>query len=132
MMSFALFFMATQKHHYVRLREELDKAFPDPLGPLGVDELAQLPFLDAVIHETLRFGSPYFIPRLVPKGGVRVDDHFIPEDTVVAAAAYSQQMDSANFSPDPLVRPRLEMLYFISRSFIGIPTGALAVRWTGS
>ncbi|KAI0706342.1 cytochrome P450 [Earliella scabrosa] len=97
----ALYFLLTNPPYYQRLREELEAAFPDPTGSLPANELAALPFLNGVINEALRFGTPFFLPRIAPRGGAVLDDHFIPESTIVAFAAYSQQMSADNFFPDP-------------------------------
>ncbi|KAI0763298.1 cytochrome P450, partial [Trametes elegans] len=100
--SLVLFFILAERRYYKQLRSELDKAFSNPLGDLPASDLANLPFLNAVIHETLRFSSPYFLPRIVPEGGALIDGKFIPESTVVALAAYSQQVSPDNFYPEPL------------------------------
>ncbi|KAI0353754.1 cytochrome P450 [Trametes cingulata] len=99
--SLAIYFLLANRQYYVRLREELDKAFPDPMASMNMDELAALPFLDGVLNETLRLASPYFNPRLVPAGGVVISGRYIPEKTVVALAAHSQQMSPDNFYPAP-------------------------------
>lgn len=41
-----------------------------------------LPYLNAVIEETLRVYPPVVthVPRVVPKGGATVDGHFLPEN----------------------------------------------------
>lgn len=106
-MALIVYFLIMEPHYYQRLRDELSAAFPDPNGPLPQEELLKLPFLEAVITEALRLGSPYFLPRVVPQGGARMDDKFIPEGTTIALAAYSQQVDPANFFPEPLVRAHI-------------------------
>lgn len=102
-MALAVYFLTTEPHYWQALRAEVEKAFPDRSEYMHPDELAKLPILEGVVQEALRLGSPYFLPRIVPRGGVRLDDRYIPEGTTVALAAYSQQMDPANFFPDPLV-----------------------------
>ncbi|KAI0046882.1 cytochrome P450 [Auriscalpium vulgare] len=101
-MGLAFYFMLSEPGTFDALRSELEKAFPDPTGSLPPAELAGLPYLNAVVNEALRLGSPYFLPRVAPAGGMTIDDRFIPEDTVVAIAAYSQQTSPDNFFPDPL------------------------------
>ena len=61
-------------------------------------------FLNGVIKETLRLASPYFNPRIIPSGGSVVDGKYIPEGTIVALAAHSQQTSPDNFFPSPQVR----------------------------
>ncbi|KAI0750011.1 cytochrome P450 [Daedaleopsis nitida] len=100
--AFAIYFLLVNRTYYEQLRQELGHAFPEPMGPLPMNELAALPFLNAVINETLRLASPYFLPRVAPPGGTHLDGNYIPEGTVVALAAYSQQISSDNFFPAPL------------------------------
>ena len=102
-MALAIFFLVSEPRYYKTLREELDQAFPDPLGHLPASKLATLQYLEAVINEALRLGSPFFLPRVVPKGGANIDGMFIPEGTIVALAAYSQQTSPDNFFPEPEV-----------------------------
>ncbi|KAF7305557.1 Cytochrome P450 [Mycena chlorophos] len=88
---------------WMALQAELDGAFQDiTSSDLDWDVLAQLPYLNAVISETLRLSSPYYLPRVVGDGGVAIDGHFVPEGMIVALAAYSLQTDAANFYPEPL------------------------------
>lgn len=103
-LALACYFLTAEPHYYQLLRKELDTAFPDPLGPISLDSLVPLPILNGVIQEALRLGSPYFLPRVVPPGGAHMDDRYIPEGTIVAFAAYSQQTSSENFYPDPMVK----------------------------
>ncbi|KAI0046870.1 cytochrome P450 [Auriscalpium vulgare] len=101
-MGLAFYFMLSEPDTLDTLRSELEKAFPDPTGALPPAELAALPYLNAVVNEALRLGSPFFVPRIVPSGGITIDGRFIPEDSIVAIAAYSQQTSSDNFFPDPM------------------------------
>ncbi|KAI1783613.1 cytochrome P450 [Ganoderma leucocontextum] len=101
-LTFAIYFLLTNPEYYDRLRKELDGAFPDPTCSLSLKKLADLVFLDGVINETLRLAPfPSFHPRIVPRGGAVVDGKCIPEGTVFALAAHSQQIGPANFSPFP-------------------------------
>ncbi|KAI0759678.1 cytochrome P450 [Trametes elegans] len=101
-LAFAVYFLMANPDYYGRLRAELDRAFPDPVGELPMPVLTVLPFLNGVINETLRLTSPYYLPREVPPGGIVVEGKFIPEGTDVALAAYSQQVSPENFYPAPL------------------------------
>ena len=102
----ALYFLTSEPRFYQRLRAELDATFSDPLGSCSLNTLANLPFLNAVIQECLRLGTPFFLPREPGPGGAHVDGRFIPEGTVAAFAAWSQQTSPDNFYPEPMVRYR--------------------------
>lgn len=108
-----MYFMMAEPKYLALLRRELEQVFPDPSGPLPDEKLAQMPLLDAVLKESLRLGSPYFMPREVPAGGATIDGQFVPEGTVVAQAAYSQQIDPDNFYPEPLVSSCLAALAIV-------------------
>ncbi|KAJ8463955.1 hypothetical protein ONZ51_g9915 [Trametes cubensis] len=99
--SLAIFYLLSHRRYYDRLREELFQTFPDPMASLQMDELALLPFLNAVISETLRLQSPYYNPRVVPEEGMTIDGKFIPGGTIAALAAYSVQTSPAHFFPAP-------------------------------
>ncbi|KAI1785123.1 cytochrome P450 [Ganoderma leucocontextum] len=99
--TFAIYFLLSTPEFYHRLKKELDKAIPDPASPLSLNTLADLVFLDGVINETLRLASPYFNPRIIGRGGSVVDGKYIPEGTIVALAAHSQQVSPENFYPSP-------------------------------
>ena len=103
MLTLAVFFLLTEPKHYQRLRKELDEAFPDPSGSLPPAELAALPFLNGVLAEVLRLGTPFFLPRVVPRGGVVINGNYVPGGTIVAYAAYTQQLHPDNFFPEPRV-----------------------------
>ncbi len=109
--TFAIYFLLAHPECYHRLRKELDEAFPDPTCSLSMNVLTGLVFLDCVINETLRLApSPYFHPRIIPRGGAVVDDKHIPEGTIIALASYSQHISPANFWPSPLVSNFLQMI----------------------
>ncbi len=89
---------------YRALQAELDAVFPDPTMTLDHAKLEACSYLNAVIQESLRLGAPFYVPRVVPPQGVILDDRHVPGGTVVALAAYSQQISEENFYPDPMVR----------------------------
>ncbi len=134
----ALYFLLTRPPYYRRLQQELDSAYPDPNGPLDAHELAALPFLNGVINEALRLGTPFFLPRIVPQGGAIVDQTFIPENTIVALAAHTQQLSADNFFPDPRVHqtflvPRQRgTAHQISVLYVGVSSRQMARGRAGS
>jgi cytochrome P450 len=64
--------------------------------------LDSLPFLDAVLQETLRLhaGNPARLPRVVPQGGITLEGHFIPNGTTVSSNAYCLHRNERLF-PQP-------------------------------
>ncbi len=90
------------KEAYLRLRDELDEAFPDCDAPLDMETLESLPYLTAIIYEFLRLSTPLPVfPRVTPKGGAYIADAFIPEGTIVGVPIYTQAIDPTNFWPCP-------------------------------
>ncbi|KAJ3542904.1 hypothetical protein NM208_g3856 [Fusarium decemcellulare] len=71
--------------------------------PFSDSDLRSLPYLNAVIDETLRLyaAAPSALPRVVPRGGSTLAGHYIPEDTIVSTQAWTLHRD-------PLVFPRPE------------------------
>lgn len=100
------------------LRAELRTVYPSLAFPLPISErsafgnsagaippsvipraLDALPFLNAVLYETLRLYSPGAagLPRVVARGGAIVDGYVLPEGIVAHAAAYSVHRHEAVF-----------------------------------
>ncbi|KAI5120330.1 hypothetical protein M0805_000390 [Coniferiporia weirii] len=89
-----------------RLRTELEEAFPPEEGnTLDFTKLAELPFLNAVINETLRLQPP--VPTglqrapAVGAGSRRVGHHVISEGTAVNLPPYVYHRDPRYFFPKP-------------------------------
>ncbi|OAA44857.1 Cytochrome P450 [Metarhizium rileyi] len=82
-------------HLQRRLAEEARRN-PD----VGTD---QLPFLDAVLCEALRYypAIPMSLPRLVPRGGRNIDGFHVPADTIVSCQAHSVHRLNTDVFPDP-------------------------------
>lgn len=63
----------------------------------------RLPYLDAVIKESLRCFPPIpmSLPRYVPSGGRQISGHFIPASTIVSVQPYSVHRLNEKIFPDP-------------------------------
>ncbi|KAJ5459148.1 hypothetical protein N7530_011092 [Penicillium desertorum] len=90
-----------------RLREELRNA--EANNPKGFSkpfpswrDIADLPYLDACINEAVRLHPPFCLPfeRVVPKGGIMIDETYIPEGTVVGMSPYVINRHKPTFGED--------------------------------
>lgn len=73
-----------------KLQAELDSALPNNDVP-SYDQVKDLPYMDAVIQETLRIHSTSSqgLPRVVPPGpGVDLAGHHFPQFVVLSVPAY--------------------------------------------
>jgi cytochrome P450 len=100
---YLLFLLMSNKQAFERLREELDANFSDPDEHIPSSTLATLPYLNAVVDESLRLGTPFpGWPRVTPKGGMMVEGTYIPEDIIVGVNPFVQERSEENFYPEPL------------------------------
>ncbi|RDB16896.1 hypothetical protein Hypma_002424 [Hypsizygus marmoreus] len=87
---------------YARLKDEIDAA---KISVGDVTAQAQLPYLNAVINETMRLFpallSGSIRAPLVGGGGHWIGPHFLPDGTTAYVHTYTLQRDKRNFSPLP-------------------------------
>ncbi|OAQ69781.1 calcineurin-dependent [Pochonia chlamydosporia 170] len=71
-----------------KLLDELSMVETNNDGLMEYRNLVNLPYLTAIIHETLRISSPApgILTRLVPDGGTTYGGYFLPEGTSVSTA----------------------------------------------
>lgn len=92
---------------HARLLAELKTALPAPNDRAPYSTIEKLPYLSAVVKESLRYASAAAsrTPRLVPKGGATLPDgRFLPEGTRVGMSIYL-----LHFNPDVFPEPRAFM-----------------------
>ena len=91
------------KHFQDQLRDEVSHISVNESGLPDPKSLTQLPFLNAVLKESLRLYSPLpaFEPRTCPTDTV-IDGFNIPAGTTVGMSPYCLHRDESVF-PDPLV-----------------------------
>ena len=65
-------------------------------------EVRNLPYLDACVLEGIRMHPPFALPfeRVVPKGGITILQHFIPEGTAVGGSPYVVNRHKGTFGDD--------------------------------
>lgn len=89
-----------------QLTAEIRRAFPT-YEAMDLDQLARLPYLQAVIQEGIRVYPPVpsLLPRTVPAGGVTILDDFLPEGTYVGVHQLSTYRRESNFKDARSFRP---------------------------
>ncbi|PQE03622.1 Cytochrome P450 protein [Rutstroemia sp. NJR-2017a BBW] len=104
-----------------KLKEELTKAMPDPNESLSWAELEQLPYLTAVIKETLRIamGGVERLPRINRNGTWTYEKYVIPAGTPVGMDQYHMHFNEHIF-PEPSV--------FKPERWLGNPRGPDGVK----
>ncbi len=132
-MTFCLYHVYANPAVKERLWKELDEAFPDLSQPITYKKCESLPYLTAVIKETLRMysASPAVLPRVVPPGGLSIGDKFfLPAGTEVGAQAYSMHRKPEIYGNDCLVwRPErwldvdAEQLKMMTKAFVPFSIG---------
>lgn len=96
-----------------RLREELREAWPDLNDMPKPEDLEKLPFLTAVIKESLRISPsvPVPLPRVLPPTGARLSGQQVPGGTIVGMSIRfvheSEDIfpDAKTFNPDRWLQP---------------------------
>jgi cytochrome P450 len=101
---FLIWAMSLPRHHpfQTNLRAELREVPADDRGISAPKDLAQLPYLNAVIRETLRLYAPLpsFEPRILSTDTV-IDGYNIPANTEVGMSPYCLHREPSVF-PEPL------------------------------
>ncbi|KAL2830808.1 cytochrome P450 [Aspergillus cavernicola] len=89
-----------------KLLDELSTVETNNDGLMEYRNLVNLPYLTAIVNETLRISSPApgILTRLVPAGGTKYGEHFLPAGTSVSAA---QRM--IHYDPDLFPEPEIFM-----------------------
>ncbi|KAJ7814739.1 cytochrome P450 [Mycena olivaceomarginata] len=97
------YYILADRDVYTKLITELNTNFGCTIDTNELPALFQLPYLQAVVQEALRLGTPLGnLPRVVPPGGCVISSRFIPAGTIVGVPIYAQEISEENFWPAPL------------------------------
>ncbi|KAH0566183.1 hypothetical protein GP486_000415 [Trichoglossum hirsutum] len=100
-LTFATYNVLANKRIHAKLTEELKESFPNPSSTLDFVTLEKLPYLNAVIKESLRlsFGIIGRLPRVTPSGDV-LNGYIIPPGTTVGMSSWLMHRNEDAF-PEP-------------------------------
>ncbi|KAK7047472.1 hypothetical protein VNI00_006703 [Paramarasmius palmivorus] len=89
------------------LVHELEKVWPDKGLPMTLERLEKLPYLTAVIKESLRLshGAASPLSRVVPDSGAIIAGHPVPPGTVVSISNLFVHLNPEIFPGPTLFRP---------------------------
>ncbi|KAF2008784.1 cytochrome P450 [Aaosphaeria arxii CBS 175.79] len=118
-LSVALFYLYTNPETLAKLRKEVDTMASESLisDPVKFQEAQSMPYLQAVIKETLRMHPAVgtILPRKVPKGGLQLAGTYFPAGTNVGVNAwvlhYSKEIygeDADIFRPERWLEPKYD------------------------
>ncbi|CAE7205730.1 hypothetical protein CFE70_008713 [Pyrenophora teres f. teres 0-1] len=98
----ATYLLLTHPVQLRRLLAEIRSSFQSE-ADINIATTADLPYLAAVIDETLRIHhpTPIHLPRIIPSGGLQVDNQWIPGNTIMGIAMHTAQTSSRNWT-EPL------------------------------
>ncbi|KAK7998354.1 hypothetical protein PG989_006394 [Apiospora arundinis] len=111
----ATYLLLKSPQTYARLRDEVRSTFANE-KEIQVSTIHSLPYLSAVVDETLRIHhpTPIHLPRIVPPEGATVDGHYIPGNTVIGMALQTAQThpdywhEPLEFHPERFLPPTHE------------------------
>ncbi|KAJ5099918.1 benzoate 4-monooxygenase cytochrome P450 [Penicillium argentinense] len=98
----SVFYLSLNTDVLYRLREELKQKLPTPTSTVSLLELERLPYLTAVVYESLRlaYGPLIRMPRIAPTESLRYGEYVIPPGTPMSSITYFIHRDPTLF-PNP-------------------------------
>ena len=100
------YYIASNPEVQKKLQNEIDEALQGEDNPASSYEVVKnLPYLNAVINEGLRMHSTSAIglPRIVPEGGMTIQNHFFEQGTVLSVPSYTIHRDVGVWGDDASV-----------------------------
>lgn len=99
LLSFAFYLLLTHPEAYSTAQQEVDKVIGQ--GKVKVDHMSQLPYLSAVLRETLRLQSPIPILLVEPiKDEIIGGQYFIPAGETIPVLLSKSHLDPAVYGDD--------------------------------
>ncbi|MCO5585497.1 hypothetical protein L7F22_039430 [Adiantum nelumboides] len=97
-----IYHLCTNPKAMQKLQAELDDALKDSEDVPSHDEVQELPYLNAVLSESLRFHSTSAmgLPRIVPVGGATIQGKYFPAGSVVSVPSYTIHRDKGVYGSD--------------------------------
>jgi cytochrome P450 len=94
------YYLAAHPRVYRKLQGLLSEAFPDGDGSYTAAAAVEIPYVDAIINETMRLQPPASInlTRTTPAQGLTIDGVYIPGDITVSVATYAIHRDPRYFA----------------------------------
>lgn len=94
------YYLTAHPRVYRKLQGLLSAAFPDGDGSYTAAAAAEIPYIDAIINETMRLQPPVPInlTRTTPAEGLTIDGVYIPGDITVSVATWAIQRDPRYFA----------------------------------
>ncbi|RAH46232.1 cytochrome P450 [Aspergillus brunneoviolaceus CBS 621.78] len=97
-LTYAAYILGSRKDYVERLRAELRTVLPTPTSTASWTELEKLPFLTAIITESLRLAPPIIrLPRVAPTETLVYNGYKLPPGTVLGASAWFIHRDPTLF-----------------------------------
>ncbi|RKP08089.1 cytochrome P450, partial [Thamnocephalis sphaerospora] len=132
-LSWTMICLLQRPEYMKRLVAEIDEAFPSIDETITHAKVQNLPFLNAVLHETLRFRSPAATetPRVAPAEGATLSGFFIPGDTEIVVTPLAIMCSKTNFDkPDQYLPDRwfeeTDSIKEMKSSFLAFSSGVRA------
>lgn len=128
-----LYHLCTNPRAMKKLQAELDEALRDSEDVPYHTEVQELPYLQAVLSESLRFHSTSAmgLPRCVPQSGATISGHRFSEGSVVSVPAYTIHrtqsvfgQDAEEYNPDRWLAPDARKRF--EKAFIPFSVGPRA------
>ncbi|KAI3008928.1 hypothetical protein CBS147346_2363 [Aspergillus niger] len=104
----AVYYLATHAGAQAQLQREIDERLPEGIEGLSYENVKDLPYLTAVINETLRLKPSVLdgLVRVTPPQGLKVDeDLHLPGDVVVSVPTFAIQRDGRYWEDADQFRP---------------------------